>query len=88
MSATSSTRRSPPPPRDFVGAVNIGTGSEVSVLDLIEVLRELGGDGDGFEPEFAPPRAGEVQRIALDAGLRRTRARLARRRPTCARACG
>ena len=26
-----------------------------------------GGDG-GFEPEFAPPRAGEVQRIAIDAG--------------------
>jgi UDP-glucose 4-epimerase len=53
---------------DFVGSVNIGTGKEVSVLDLIEVLRELGGD-EGFEPEFAAARAGEVQRIALDAGL-------------------
>ncbi len=50
-----------------VGAVNIGTGREVSVLDIIEVLRELGGE-DGFEPEFAPPRPGEVQRISLDAG--------------------
>jgi UDP-glucose 4-epimerase len=53
---------------DFVGSLNIGTGREVSVLDLIEVLRELG-DSEGFEPEFAAARAGEVQRIALDAGL-------------------
>jgi UDP-glucose 4-epimerase len=55
---------------DFVGAVNIGTGEEASVLDLIEVLRELG-DAGGFEAEFVGPRPGEVQRIALDAGLAR-----------------
>ncbi|HEY2715014.1 MAG TPA: NAD-dependent epimerase/dehydratase family protein [Solirubrobacterales bacterium] len=55
---------------DHVGAVNIGTGVESSVLDLIAVLGELG-DGDGFEAEFAPPRQGEVQQIALDAGLAR-----------------
>ncbi len=52
---------------DAVGALNIGTGKEVSVLDLIAVLRELGGDPEGFEAEFAGPRAGEVQRISLDA---------------------
>jgi UDP-glucose 4-epimerase len=28
--------------------------------------RQLGGI-EGFEPEFAPPRAGEVQRISIDA---------------------
>jgi UDP-glucose 4-epimerase len=50
----------------FTGPVNIGTGTEASVLELAETLGRLGGD-DGFEPEFAPPRAGEVQRIALDA---------------------
>ncbi len=55
---------------DHVGAVNIGSGAESSVLDLIDVLRELGG-GEGFEPEFAASRPGEVQRIALDAGLAR-----------------
>jgi UDP-glucose 4-epimerase len=55
---------------DYVGSVNVGTGTESSVLDLIEVLRELDGNGSGtFDPEFAPPRAGEVQRIALDASL-------------------
>jgi UDP-glucose 4-epimerase len=47
------------------GAFNVGTGRETSVLELVELLRELG-DGDGFAPEFAPPRTGEVQRIALD----------------------
>jgi len=48
------------------GPFNIGTGQETSVLELAEVLSRLGGS-DSFEPEFAPPRAGEVQRIALDA---------------------
>ncbi|MET0559755.1 MAG: NAD-dependent epimerase/dehydratase family protein [Solirubrobacterales bacterium] len=46
--------------------VNIGTGREASVLELIETLGRLAGS-DGFEPEFAPPRAGEVQQISLDA---------------------
>ena len=40
---------------------------ETDVLELAELLGELGGVED-FEPEFAPPRAGEVQRISLDAG--------------------
>jgi UDP-glucose 4-epimerase len=47
------------------GAFNIGTGRETSVLELVDLLRELGG-GNGFEPEFAPPRAGEVQRVSID----------------------
>ena len=51
--------------RDIGGAVNVGTGRETSVLDLVELLRELGGSAR-FEPEFAPPRAGEVQRISID----------------------
>jgi UDP-glucose 4-epimerase len=49
------------------GPINIGTGKETTVLELVEALRGLGGT-ESFEPEFAPPRAGEVQRIALDAG--------------------
>ncbi|MGE5408081.1 MAG: NAD-dependent epimerase/dehydratase family protein [Syntrophothermus sp.] len=48
------------------GPVNIGTGRETSVLELVEALSALGG-ADGFEPELAPPRTGEVQRIAVDA---------------------
>jgi UDP-glucose 4-epimerase len=46
--------------------VNIGTGREASVLELVETLARLGGGGS-FEPEFAPARAGEVQRISIDA---------------------
>ncbi len=37
------------------------------MLELVEALGRLG-DLESFEPEFAPPRTGEVQRITLDAG--------------------
>src|SRR4051812_40172338 len=47
------------------GPYNVGTGRETSVLELVDVLRELGGAAS-FEPEFAPERPGEVQRIAID----------------------
>jgi UDP-glucose 4-epimerase len=50
------------------GSVNIGTGREATVLDLVSILAELAGRDD-FAPEFAPARAGEVQRISLDASL-------------------
>jgi UDP-glucose 4-epimerase len=50
---------------DARGALNIGTGRESSVLELVDLLRELG-DAERFEPEFAPPRTGEVQRISID----------------------
>jgi UDP-glucose 4-epimerase len=49
------------------GPINVGTGLETSVLELVEALRGLSG-GDGFEPEFAPARTGEVQRISVDPG--------------------
>src|SRR5680860_650724 len=49
------------------GPVNIGSGIETDVLELAARLAEIDGAAD-FEPEFAPPRAGEVQRISLDAG--------------------
>jgi UDP-glucose 4-epimerase len=49
------------------GAFNVGTGIETDVLQLAERLRELEG-ADGFEPEFAAERTGEVQRIAIAPG--------------------
>ena len=58
--AAAESRRRPAP-------INVGTGIETDVLELVELLGELGG-ADDFEPEFAPPRAGEVQRISIDAG--------------------
>lgn len=44
--------------------INIATGGELSVLELAAAV----GRGLGVEPrlEFAPPRAGELQRSALD----------------------
>jgi UDP-glucose 4-epimerase len=52
---------------DAPGPINVGTGIETDVLELIARLGELRGV-DGFEPEFAPLRTGEVQRIAIDPG--------------------
>lgn len=50
------------------GSFNIGTEIETSVLRLVELLKPHAGE-HGFEPEFEPPRPGEVQRIALDSSL-------------------
>jgi UDP-glucose 4-epimerase len=50
---------------EATGPVNIGTGTETDVLELVRALGELGG-GKSFEPEMAPPRTGEVQRISID----------------------
>jgi UDP-glucose 4-epimerase len=60
---------------DANGSYNVGRGQETTVLDLVSSLEGLGGElgvrTDGFEPEFAPPRPGEVQRSALDPNLAR-----------------
>ncbi|HKH63949.1 MAG TPA: NAD-dependent epimerase/dehydratase family protein [Solirubrobacterales bacterium] len=55
---------------DATGAINIGTGVETNVLELIEALKGLSGN-ESFDPEFAPARTGEVQRITIDAGRAR-----------------
>jgi UDP-glucose 4-epimerase len=52
---------------EATGPVNIGTGVETDVLELVRALGEPGDSGD-FEPKFAPPRTGEVQRISIDPG--------------------
>lgn len=53
---------------EVTGSLNLGTGRETTVLELIEALARIAG-AENFEPEFAPARTGEVQRIALDASL-------------------
>lgn len=46
---------------------NIGTGIEVSVLELVEAVTSAAGvDPGNFAPEFAAARAGEVRRSCLD----------------------
>jgi UDP-glucose 4-epimerase len=49
---------------DVNGPINIGTGVETNVLELVEALRPLA--KGPFEAEHAPARLGEVSHIALD----------------------
>jgi UDP-glucose 4-epimerase len=58
----------------LTGPVNIGTGRETSVLDLIETLNQAAGGRTLPEPEFVPERPGEVSRSCLD--VSRARAEL------------
>jgi UDP-glucose 4-epimerase len=49
------------------GVFNVGTGVETSVLELLDACTRAA--GVAAEPSFAPPRAGELQRSALDPTL-------------------
>jgi UDP-glucose 4-epimerase len=51
---------------EATGTYNVGTGVETSVLELGELIGSV--CERPFEPELAPPRPGEVQRIAIDSG--------------------
>lgn len=44
--------------------INIGSGTELSVAELHSRLREL--TGSRYEPQHAPARPGELQRIVID----------------------
>jgi UDP-glucose 4-epimerase len=46
------------------GAFNIGTGQERSVRDIFDAMARV--SGYSRDPEFGPPRRGDVMRIALD----------------------
>jgi UDP-glucose 4-epimerase len=48
------------------GTWNIGTGTEVSVLDLMKII--TAGASQVVRPRFSPPRTGELQRSALAIG--------------------
>jgi UDP-glucose 4-epimerase len=52
------------------GVVNIGTEAETSVLEILDVLRDLHGP-DAPEAELAPARTGEIDRSCLDASRAR-----------------
>jgi len=47
------------------GVFNVGTGRETSVVELFDLCRRVAGK-ENVEPEFAPPRPGELQRSVLD----------------------
>jgi UDP-glucose 4-epimerase len=54
---------------DATGPINIGTGVEASVLDLVETLAPHA--HADFTPDHQPERPGEVRHIALDASRAR-----------------
>jgi len=45
---------------DRVGIYNIGTGREVSILELADLLFNITGKDTGLE--FVPPRPGDIRR--------------------------
>lgn len=52
---------------EVTGEVNVGTGRETTVLELVDCLKELDpAAAAGFEPELAPARLGEIERSCLD----------------------
>ncbi|MBV9839631.1 MAG: GDP-mannose 4,6-dehydratase [Solirubrobacterales bacterium] len=53
---------------ELTGPVNIATGSETSVLDLVQALAEVGDRRQPQAPRLAPERPGEVRRSCLDVG--------------------
>jgi UDP-glucose 4-epimerase len=57
----------------MTGPLNIGTGREISVIDVLGTLVGVGGSDGELEPEFAPPRPGEVQRSCLEVTRARER---------------
>jgi UDP-glucose 4-epimerase len=56
---------------DIAGPINISSGAETSVLDLISALNDVSDRGRLPEPEFAPERPGEARRSCLDASRAR-----------------
>ncbi|TYO94798.1 SDR family oxidoreductase [Desulfallas thermosapovorans] len=46
------------------GVYNISTGLPTSVNELYNILREI--TGSGLEPEYCPPRAGDIEHSYLD----------------------
>jgi UDP-glucose 4-epimerase len=51
------------------GAFNIGTGCETSIREIFDHLAEVA--GYTRQPQFGPPRKGDVMRIVLDPALAR-----------------
>ena len=47
--------------------INFGSGKEVSILNLAELIIELLGKKGKMKPAFAEPRIGEVERLIADA---------------------
>jgi UDP-glucose 4-epimerase len=49
------------------GEINVGTGRETNVLEIVDALKELAPEqADAFAPRFEDARLGEIERSCLD----------------------
>jgi UDP-glucose 4-epimerase len=53
-------------PEPITTPINIGTGKEIKILDLANMIIELVGQRGKIKPVFVEPRPGEVQRLIAD----------------------
>jgi UDP-glucose 4-epimerase len=53
-------------PEPITSPINIGTGKEIKILDLANMIIELLGQSKRIKPVFVEPRPGEVQRLIAD----------------------
>src|SRR3990172_3181904 len=53
-------------PEPIPTPVNLGTGSEVKIIDLANMIIDLSGQRGKIKPVFIEPRPGEVQRLLSD----------------------
>ncbi|MEM4348605.1 MAG: GDP-mannose 4,6-dehydratase [Candidatus Anstonellaceae archaeon] len=53
--------------RDATGAFNIGSGKEISILEVFEILSKAA--GKKIQPRFLPARQGEILRSVADCSL-------------------
>jgi UDP-glucose 4-epimerase len=53
-------------PEPIPTPINIGTGKEIKILDLANMIIELVGQRGKIKPVFVEPRPGEVQRLIAD----------------------
>jgi UDP-glucose 4-epimerase len=51
---------------DVEGSINIGSGIEVPLIDLVETIGSLGDNGNSFDPRFDSGRMGDIKRNAID----------------------
>jgi len=53
-------------PEPITAPINLGTGREIKIVDLANMIVDLSGQRDRIKPAFVEPRPGEVQRLLAD----------------------
>ena len=58
-------------PNPITIPVNLGTGREIKIIDLANLIIDLSGKHNSIKPVFVEPRPGEVQRLLADSSRAR-----------------